>query len=67
MSERVALFWPGDSRDKPNELALPSIQAATAQLERALRKLGREPYRVEGFLTRSRTRRSRSSGRSTIR
>ncbi len=51
MKKKVALFWPGDARAKPNELALPSITEATMQLERALRKLGREPYRVEGFLS----------------
>ena len=50
MSKKVALFWPGDARAKPNELALPSIMEATTQLERALRKLGREPYTVPGFL-----------------
>jgi hypothetical protein len=50
MTHRIALFWPGDARAKPNELALPSIQAATAQLERALHKLGQQSYRVEGFL-----------------
>ena len=52
MTQKIALFWPGDGRDKPNELALPSIQQATVQLEGALRKLGRTPYRVEGFLSR---------------
>lgn len=51
MAKKVALFWPGDAREIPNELALPSIEAATVQLERALRKLGREPYRVPGFLS----------------
>jgi len=50
MSKRVALFWPGDARAKPNELALPSIEEATTQLERALRKVGRDTYRVPGFL-----------------
>jgi L-fucose isomerase-like protein len=50
MSQRVALFWPGDARQKPNELALPNVEEATAQLERALKKLGRTPYRVAGFL-----------------
>jgi len=50
MAKRIALFWPGDGRSIPNELALPSIQSATAQLEKALKKLGREPYRIEGFL-----------------
>lgn len=51
MKQRIALFWPGDGRDKPNEAALPSIEEATRQLEAALRKLGRASYRVEGFLT----------------
>ena len=51
MKQRIALFWPGDGRDIPNDLALPSITEATTQLEAALRALGREPYRVEGFLT----------------
>jgi L-fucose isomerase-like protein len=49
--KRVALFWPGDARDKPNELALPNINEATSQLEAALKKLGRAPYRVEGYLS----------------
>ncbi|MBN2195408.1 MAG: hypothetical protein JW751_21495 [Polyangiaceae bacterium] len=51
MERRVALFWPGDGRDLPNERAVPSIEAATQELERALRKLGREPYRIPGFLS----------------
>ena len=51
MPKRIALFWPGDARAKPNELALPNVQEATAQIERALKKLGRETYRVEGFLS----------------
>ncbi len=51
MSEKIALFWPGDYRAKPNEWALPSITGATEQLERALTKLGRQAYRVPGFLT----------------
>jgi hypothetical protein len=51
MKKKIALFWPGDGRDMPNQLALPSIEQATAQLERALKKLGREPYRIEGFLS----------------
>ncbi len=49
MAKRIALFWPGDARAKPNELALPNVDEATAQLERALKKLGREPYRVAGL------------------
>ena len=51
MSKRIAVFWPGDARQKPNELALPNVEAATVQIERALKKLGREPFRVEGFLS----------------
>ncbi len=51
MKQRIALFWPGDGRDVPNQLALPSMTEATGQLEAALRKLGREPWRIEGFLT----------------
>jgi L-fucose isomerase-like protein len=52
MANKVALFWPGDGRPLPNELARESIEQASSQLEKALRKLGREPYRVEGFLSR---------------
>src|SRR5579859_7201483 len=51
MAKKIALYWPGDARAKPNELALPGITEATVQLERALKKLGRESYRVEGFLS----------------
>ena len=49
--KKIALFWPGDARAKPNEVAVPSITAATVQLERALQKLGHSPYRIEGFLS----------------
>jgi L-fucose isomerase-like protein len=49
-TKRIAVFWPGDARAKPNELATPNMLEATAQIDKALRKLGREPYRVEGFL-----------------
>ncbi len=52
MKQRIALFWPGDYRDKPNEWALPGVEEATAQLEKALEKLGYSPYRVEGFISR---------------
>src|SRR5512133_3241242 len=52
MANKVALFWPGDGRPLPNELARESIEQATVQLEKALRTPGREPYRVEGFLAR---------------
>jgi L-fucose isomerase-like protein len=49
---KVAVFWPGDYRDKPNEWALPQSREATGQLVAALKKLGRSPYLVEGYLTR---------------
>jgi L-fucose isomerase-like protein len=50
LKQKIALFWPGDARQKPNELAQPNVEEATVQLERALQKLGKAPYRVEGFL-----------------
>ena len=40
MSKKVYIFWPGDARDKPNELALPNITEATTQIVKALRRLG---------------------------
>ena len=51
MASKVALFWPGDARSKPNELALPNVEEATRQLERAFARLGKATYRVPGFLT----------------
>jgi L-fucose isomerase-like protein len=51
MAKKVAVFWPGDGRKKPNELALPNVEAASVELEKALKKLGREPYRVPGFMS----------------
>src|SRR5438552_10261694 len=51
MSSRVELFGPGDARAKPNELALPNVEEATRQLERAFARLGRTTYRVPGFVT----------------
>ncbi len=48
---KIALFWPGDARAKPNELATPNMEEATVQLERAFAKLGRATYRVEGYLS----------------
>lgn len=51
MSKKVAIFWPGDYRPKPNEWALPQATEATKQLSTALTKLGRKPYVVKGFLT----------------
>ena len=50
-NKNIALFWPGDYRDKPNEWALPGVEGATRQLENALKKLGYSPYRVEGFIS----------------
>lgn len=50
MTERIVLFWPGDARDKPNQLALPNVENATRQLEKALQKLGRKTRRIAGFL-----------------
>jgi L-fucose isomerase-like protein len=52
MSKKVAVFWPGDYRGKPNEWATPQARETTAQLMAALAKFGRSPYLVEGFLTR---------------
>ena len=51
MKQRIALFWPGDARAKPNELALPNVEEATQKFEKALAKLGRQSYRVPGFLS----------------
>jgi L-fucose isomerase-like protein len=50
--KKVAIFWPGDYRSQPNEWARPQASETTEQLQVALRKLGREPYVVKGFLTR---------------
>ncbi|MGO9467542.1 MAG: fucose isomerase [Isosphaeraceae bacterium] len=52
MPRRVAVFWPGDYRAKPNEWALEQSREATERLIAALRKLGQTPYLVEGYLTR---------------
>jgi len=51
MAAKVAIFWPGDYRARPNEQALPYAEQATRQLEAALKQLGRQPYRVAGWLT----------------
>jgi L-fucose isomerase-like protein len=51
MGKQVFLFWPGDGRKAPNDLATPSIEKATHQLEQALRKLGRQPRRIDGFIS----------------
>jgi hypothetical protein len=52
MPKKVAIFWPGDYRSQPNEWALSQSREATSQLVTALKKLGRSPYLVEGYLTR---------------
>ncbi len=52
MKRKIALFWPGDYRDLPNQEALPNVQEATTELEKALEKLGHQSYRIEGFLSR---------------
>ncbi len=52
MTTKIGIFWPGDYRPQPNRDALPQIQAATAQIEAALDRLGRKHYRIEGFITR---------------
>lgn len=49
---KIGIFWPGDYRPKPNDLARPNAEEATTQLERALKQLGRDSYRIEGFITR---------------
>ena len=49
-ARKVAVFWPGDYRQKPNEWALPHSQETTRQLLSALKKLGRSPYVIEGYL-----------------
>jgi L-fucose isomerase-like protein len=52
MSKKVAVFWPGDYRSKPNEWALSQSRETTEQLVAALKKLGRSPYVIDGYLTR---------------
>ena len=49
--KKVAIFWPGDYRAKPNEWARPQVSETTKQLQQALKKLGRQPYVIDGFLT----------------
>jgi L-fucose isomerase-like protein len=52
MPKKVAIFWPGDYRAKPNEWAIPQSREATSQLMASLKKLGRSPYVIDGYLTR---------------
>ena len=51
-AKKVVLFWPGDYRPMPNEWALPHSRTTTEQLTRALKKLGRQPQLIKGYLTR---------------
>ena len=48
----VAIFHPGDYRALPNQWAKPQVDETTAQLQSALKKLGRKPYVIKGFITR---------------
>jgi hypothetical protein len=52
MNKRIAIYWPGEYVEQPNEMARPYAEEATRQLEKALNKLGYQPYRVEGFIDR---------------
>lgn len=52
MADPIAIFRPGDYRAAPNAVAMPLLEAANAQLEKALDRLGRRHFRVEGFITR---------------
>jgi L-fucose isomerase-like protein len=52
MPKKVAIFWPGDYRTRPNEWALAQSRETTDRLVAALKKLGRSPYVIEGYLTR---------------
>ncbi|GMV02116.1 MAG: hypothetical protein AMXMBFR52_17720 [Burkholderiales bacterium] len=51
MADTIHIFWPGDYRPTPNELAMPMVEESTRQLERALDRLGRKHVRVPGLLT----------------
>ncbi len=50
MSRTVTVFWPGDYREEPNRLAAPMVRETTAQLTKALQKLGRKPKVIRSFL-----------------
>jgi hypothetical protein len=51
MHKNIFLYWPGDGRPIPNALAEASAEKATQQLEAALRKVGKQPRRVPGFIS----------------
>src|SRR5262245_61228256 len=52
MGKNVVVFWPGDYRQAPNELARPNMEKATAQIEKALGRMGRKPKVIRTFLSR---------------
>ena len=51
MKKKIAIFYPGDYRSKSNELAVSGVKQAVLQMEKALKKLGYDSYRVNGFIT----------------
>lgn len=51
MTDTIHIYWPGDYRPIPNQLAMPMVEESTLQLERALDRLGRRHQRVPGMLT----------------
>ena len=51
MSKTVAIFLPGDYRSKPNQWALPQVDETVCNLTKALKKLGRRPRLIKGFIT----------------
>jgi L-fucose isomerase-like protein len=52
LAKTVVIFLPGDYRARPNQWALPEVRATVRNLERALRRLGRRPKLLPGFLER---------------
>ena len=51
MHKRVALFWPADAREIPNEMAQPSIEETTRSSSARCKSSAAQPYLVEGFLS----------------
>ncbi|WP_308910537.1 hypothetical protein [Pseudokordiimonas caeni] len=51
MPETIHLFWPGDYRPHPNNLAMPMIEATTARMEAALDRLNVRHTRVPHVLS----------------
>lgn len=52
MRRKVAIYWPGEYVSAPNELARPQVEESTRQMEKALKTLGMNPYRVGDFIDR---------------